>query len=190
MKRRQFITVLGGVTGFSSLVVGTEAFNSTEVERTVSIAIVEDYSAFLKLEQLGSGGRSEIDGNPDELTLELPGDDEGEYPTGNPTNPEGVGTNSVYRFGRDAAGDENGLFGVTNQGTQPVEVYSTQSSTEGVPSATIFDAESGERLTEHSPSNLLDVGEQLICGLEIDTRGVSIQNDDYELSLGINATTV
>lgn len=187
MKRRRFITALGGATGIGSLVVGSGAFNFANAERTVSIAVVDDRQAFLKLTQRGSGERSEVDGHPDTLEFSIPGDDDGDYPSGNPTDPEGLGTDSVYRFDQDAAGDETGLFGITNQGTDPVEVYSTQPTTSGVPSVTIFDVESGNLLTESSPSNPLGVGEQLLCGLEIDTHGVSVQSQAYDVSLLINA---
>lgn len=187
MKRRRFITALGGLAGVGSLAVGSGAFNFANVERTVSIAVADDRNAFLKLTQRGSGERSEVDGRPDTLEFNIPGDDEDDYPSGNPTEPGGVGTDSVYRFDQDAGGDEEGLFGITNQGTQPVEVYSTQSTTSGVPSVTIFDVESDELLTESSPSPPLGVGNQLLCGLEIDTHGVDVRSEEYEISLVINA---
>lgn len=179
MKRRRFITALGGFAGFGSLAVGSGAFNFANIERTVSVAIADDRNAFLKLTQHGSGERSEVDGNPDTLDFNIPGDDE--------TDPGGVGEDSLYRFGQDAEGDEKGLFGIANQGTQPVEVYSTQSTTSGVPSVRVFDAEADERLTEASPSSLLGTGEQLPCGIEIDTHGVDVQSDEYDVSLTINA---
>jgi hypothetical protein len=187
MKRRRFIAALGGMTGVSSVVVGSGAFNYTNVERTISVAVVEDYAAFLTLTQRGTGERSELDGNPTMLEFNIPGDDEGDYPSGSTTDPDGLGTDSVYRFDDDAAHDESGLFGITNQGTDPVEVYSTQAATSGVPSVTIFDVDSGELLTENDPSDPLGVGETLVCGLEVDTHGVNIQTDNYDVSLSINA---
>lgn len=190
MKRRRFLTALGGITGVSSLVVGSGAFNFSNVERSVSISVADDRNAFLKLTQRGSGGRSEVDGVPDTIEFNIPGEDEDEYPSRNPTDPQGLGTDSIYRFGQDVAGDEKGLFGITNQGTQPVEIYSTQSSTSGVPSVAIFEVESGELLTGSGPSDPLGVGEQLLCGLEIDTHGVSVEAQEYEVSLVINAVAV
>lgn len=80
-----------------------------------------------------------------------------------------------------------GLFGITNQGTQPVEIYGTQSTTTGVPSVSIFDVSTGDLLTEANPSSPLGVGEQLLCGLKVDTHDVSVQTDEYEVSLVINA---
>jgi hypothetical protein len=187
MKRRRFITALGGLTAASGLTVGSGAFNFANVERSVSISVVDDRNAFLKLTQRGSGERSEVDGHPDTIEFSIPGDDEGDYPGGNPTDPDGLGTDSVYRFNQDAAGDETGLFGITNQGAQPVEIHSRQETTQGVPEVTIFDVNSGNLLTEDSPSAPLGIGDQLVCGLEIDTHGVSVQTDAYEVSLQIIA---
>lgn len=192
MKRRQIITAFGGLAGASGIVVGSGAFNFANIERTVSISVADDRNAFLKLTQRGSGERSELDGNPDTLEFSIPGDDEDNYPSGNPTDPEGVGPNSVYKFGRDAADDEMGLFAITNLGTDPVDIYSTQPTTNGVPSVTIFNANTGDLLNEISPSSPLGVGENLACGLQIDTRGVTIREDEYEVPIIINAksTTV
>ena len=187
MKRRRFITALGGLAAASGLTIGSGAFNFANVERSVSISVVDDRDAFLKLTQRGSGERSDVDGHPDTLEFSIPGDDEGDYPSGDPTDPDGLGTDSVYRFDQDAGGDEQGLFGITNQGTDPVEVYSTQETTQGVPNVTIFDVESGNLLTEGDRSTPLDVGEQLVCGLEIDTHGVPVQTSTYDVSLLINA---
>ncbi|MFB6140277.1 MAG: hypothetical protein ABEJ26_07560 [Halosimplex sp.] len=187
MQRRRFLTVLGGLTGAGSLAVGSGAFNFANVERSVSVRVADDREAFLALTQRGSGERSEVDGYPDTLEFNIPGDDEDEYPGGNPTNPGGVGTDSVYRFAHDAAGDERGLFGITNQGTRPVEVYGTQPVTSGVPSVRIFDVDTGRFLTQSSPSDPLGVGDQLLCGLEIDSHGVSVRTDEYDVSLVIHA---
>lgn len=187
MKRRTLLASLGGVTVSGIFAVGTGAFTSVSAQRNVSVSVADDDEAFLKLTQRGSGERSETDGVPEKIELQLPGDDEGDYPAGNPTDPEGLGTDSVYRFAEDAAHDEAGLFGVQNQGTQPVEVYSTQSVTGGIPSVTIFDVETGDRLTESDPSSELDTGEKLLCGLEVDTHGVAANNNGYDVSLTINA---
>ncbi|WP_267640721.1 hypothetical protein [Haloarchaeobius amylolyticus] len=167
--------------------IGTEAFTNVSTNRNINIQTTDDYVAVFTLTQQGTGRRSLLDGNPSELQFDIPSPDEGNYPAGNPTDPEGLGIDSVYRFGEDAAHDEPGLFGVKNQGTQPVEVYSTQETTAGVPSVTMYDVETGNLLTESSPSGPLAVGEQLICGLEIDTHGVPVQEEEYDVTLTINA---
>ncbi len=184
MRRRRFVAALSGLAGTGSLIVGSGAFNVADVERSVAVDVVDDDDAFLRLTQRGTGRRSYEDGDPETVGFDIPGPDEGDY---GGTDPEGLGTDSVYRFGSDAAHDEPGLFAVENQGTQPVEVYSTQETTDGVPSVTMYDVETGNLLTESSPSELLEVGESLACGLEIDTHGVSVREDEYDVTLTINA---
>lgn len=189
MNRRKFIAALGAATAGISAAAGTGAFTSVSAERSVNVNIADDAYAFLRLNERGGGERSKIDGGT--LEFNIPGDDEDEYPSGNPTDPEGLGADSVYRFGGDAAHDEVGLFAVRNQGTQPVEVYSTQEVTQGVPSVTMYNVNTGDLLTESSPSPQLGVGSgPLVCGLEIDTHNVPIRDEVYDIDLIINAVAV
>lgn len=187
MKRRTLIAGLGSLTASGVFAVGSGAFTSVSAQRTVTVETAADFSALLNLTQRGTGERSEFDGTPSQLEFNLPGDDEGGYPTGNPTDPAGLGTDSVYRFGRDAKGDVAGLFSIENQGTQPVHVYSTQTQTGGVPEVTMYNVENGGLLTESSPSNSLSVGDGVLCGLEVDTHGVPVQESEYDVTLTINA---
>jgi len=170
--------------------MSTGAFTSVSATRMVSVQTTGDASALLTLKQRGSGERSEMDGTPSKLEFELPGDDEDEYPAGNPTNPEGLGTDSVYRFGKDAGSGVSGLFSVKNRGTQPVQIYSTQSNTSGVPEVTMYDVGTGNLLEETSPSSEVSPGNQLLCGLEVDTHGVPVRDTEYDVTLTINAVTV
>lgn len=188
MRRRRLVTALGSLVGAGSIAIGSGAFNFGNVQRSVSVSVADDRNAFLKLTQRGSGERSDVDGNPDTIEFAIPGDDDGDHPVGDPTDPAGLGEDSIYRFGEDAGHDETGLFGVTNQGTDPVRVYSTQPApTTGVPSVTMFDVQTGQLLTESTPSDPLTVGSQLVCGIEIDTHGVDVRGDAYDLSIVINA---
>ncbi|WP_157501862.1 hypothetical protein [Halobacterium sp. CBA1126] len=183
MRRRTLIAGLGSLTVSSAFTMGLGAFTSVSATRTVNVDVADDNGAFLRLSEIGEGRRSYKDG--DTVAFDIPAPDEEDY---GGTDPEGVGTDSVYRFSGDAAHDEPGLFSVTNQGTQPVEVYATQQTTEGVPSVAIYDVETGDRLTETSPSTPLAVGGgPLLCGLEIDTHGVPVKADEYEISLTITA---
>lgn len=190
MKRR---TVLSGIAGLSlsaSFTMGTGAFSTANTDRSVNVEVVDDDEAYLKLEQRGGGERSEVDGFRGTLEFSFPGDDESEYPATNPTDPKGLGPNSTYRFAQDAAGIESGLFSVKNQGTHPIKVYSTQAQTSDIPSVTIFNIETGNLLNESNPSGILSVGEQIVCGLEIDTHGVTPRNEPYEVSLSIHGNAV
>lgn len=182
MKRRKVLGLMGGLVGGTGLTLGSGAFTSVSADRSVTVSVADDHEAFLKLTERGEGRRSYTDGG--ELGFDFPGPEEDEY---GDTDPEGLGTDSVYRFGTDAAHNKPGLFGVTNQGTQPVEVYSTQERTESVPVVRIYDVDSGNLLTENSPSAPLGTGELLVCGLEIDTEGVPIRDDEYDISLTISA---
>jgi len=180
MKRRNLLGLIGTLAG--TTVVGSGAFTSVSADRSVSVSLADDDQALLKLTERGSGRRSYVDGST--VGFDIPSPDEDEY---GGTDPEGVGVDSVYRFGEDASHDEAGLFGVENQGTQPVKLYSTQPKGEDVPTITIYDVETGELLTESSPSSPLDVGETLLCGLKIDTHGTAIREEEYDLTITINA---
>ncbi|WP_256391318.1 hypothetical protein [Natronoarchaeum rubrum] len=183
MRRRSFVVGLGGVATSLGLAAGSGAFTSVEADRTVNVDVEEDYDAVLKLEEVGAGERSEIDGGT--VEFELPGDDDGDYAG---TTPTGLGTDSTYRFAGDAADSEGGgLFTVTNHGTQPVAVYGAQTVQNDVPSVSVFDVESGAVLTESAPSESIGVGESLACGLEVDTHGVDVRNDEYQVALTIGA---
>lgn len=186
MNRRKYLSVLG-IGSASALAIGTDAFTSVSANRTVSVEAADDNEALLALDQRGTGERSEFDGTPATLEFNLPGDEEGEYPDGNPTDPQGLGTDSVYRFGMDAGAQTQGLFRVQNQGTQPVQIYSTQSETGGVPEVTTYNVETGNTLTEGSPSPPLPTGNRFLCGLEVNTHGVPVQETEYDVTLTINA---
>jgi hypothetical protein len=183
MKRRKLIAGLGAGALGSGVAIGTGAFNTVSAERSVSVSVADDKDAFLKLEQRGEGRRSYEDGGVETVAFDIPSPDESEY---GGTDPEGVGADSVYRFGMDAAHNEAGLFSVENQGSHTVEVYGTQPEEPG-PEVAIFNVKNGEPLTQGTPSSPVAVGERILCGLEIDTRGVSVQEDEYEQTLTINA---
>ncbi|WP_276270687.1 hypothetical protein [Haloarcula litorea] len=181
MKRRTYLVGLGATLGLSG-VVGSGAFDTVSANRDVAVAVAEDDQAYLRLTQRGSGRRSYFDGNT--IGFDIPGPDDDEY---GGTDPEGLGRDSVYRFASDAASDEQGLFAIENQGTDPVEIFGSQDTTAGVPTVRIFNVSSGSLLTEMSRSDPLSVGNQIPCGLEIDTQGVDVRTEEYEVTLSINA---
>lgn len=185
MKRRKILIGVGGILA-SSFAVGSGAFSSVSATRDVSVAVANDHEAYLTLTQRGSGKRSTSDGQASKLSFDIPGSDDSKY---GGTDPGGVGTDSVYRFAEDAASDQSGLFAVENSGTDPVRVFGSQDSTSGVPTVNIFDVKTGSLLTKASPSAPLTVGDQLICGLEIDTEGIDSRDKEYSLDLTINANS-
>lgn len=186
MKRRKYLLGLGSTVGLGTI-IGSGAFSSVSANRDVTVAVEEDYQAYLRLTQRGSGGRSYADGPASTVGFNIPGGDDDEY---GGTDPDGVGRDSVYRFSEDAAGDESGLFGIENQGTATVRVYGSQADAADVPTVKIFNVESGDLLTQASQSEPLDSGESILCGLEIDTHGVDVREDVYDISLFINADEI
>lgn len=187
MKRRSFLVGLGCLTSAAGVITGSGAFSATTVDRSVSARVVADHSAYLKLTQRGSGRRSYTDHTPSQVAFEFPGADDDDY---GGTNPEGLGANSVYRFGRDAAGKTGGLFAIENQNSQSIRVYSSPRSGPSEPSVTIFDVETNNLLTAENKSSPLDSGEAIQCGLEIDTRGVTMQDEEFSVTVEIKAEVV
>jgi hypothetical protein len=170
MKRRRFLAAAGLLAGSGSLALGTGAFTSVSAERNVSIAVADDYRAFLRMEPIGdegldgeSTGRSFVNGR--KVAFEIPGDDDGENP-----NAEGIGLDSVYEF--------HDLLEIVNQGTQPIEVYSTYGGNALKDLALVRDS----GILRDDPSTL-DVGEHLDVGLYIDTHGSSVGEFEEKLTI-------
>jgi hypothetical protein len=185
MNRRTVLAGLGSLTA-GGLAVGSGAFTSVNAERSVSVATSRDSDAYLELVPIGRGFRSATDGP--ELEFNIPGLGETGDDGYNEQDPEGVGVDSVYRFGRDGQADEPGLFEIRNQGTQPVRVWTTQPQLEnGEPKVDIYNVENGEVLTEDDRSRLVEVGgEPILGGLRIDTHGVD-PGKRFEVVIRINA---
>lgn len=183
MNRRGFVVGVGAAVSGGSAVLGTGAFSTVEADRTVSLNVAEEYNAYLKLTERGTGGRSLKDGS---VTFSIPGTFEDDYTE---ANPSGVGPDSIYRFGSNAGGNERGLVAIENQGTQPVEVFSTHQASSGEPSVTLYNVDTGDLLTESNPSGVLSVGQRIVCGLEIDTHGVRITDGlkEFSVTMTINA---
>ena len=175
MKRRSLLAGLGTLAGAGGLTFGTGAFTSVSAERSVSVAVARDYRAFLRLEpnvDEGIGdvrsGRSSTDGRG--VEFDLPGIDDGENP-----DADGVAPDSVYEF--------HDLLKVSNQGTQPITVWSEYDDSDFQELALVTDA---GRLSESPPT--LDVGESIDVGLYIDTHGTD--TGEYDETLMIVAERV
>ncbi|MFB6073156.1 MAG: hypothetical protein ABEJ88_09330 [Halobacterium sp.] len=174
MQRRRFLVSLGGLAGATSLALGTTAFTSVSATRSVSVTVADDERAFLRLEPLrvdGSGGlptgRSKSYG--EQVWFSLPGTGPGET-----TEAEGLGVESVYEF--------HELLRIENQGTQPVEVYSTYG---GETLANLALVRDSGVLRDDPP--VLDVGEAVDVGLLVDTHGTPVREMEYNETLTIVA---
>lgn len=186
MKRRQFVLGLGAVTASGATLLGSGASTSVRADRTISVETAQDSDAFLELDALGAAERSSA-GDVVEFAFpslaERVGDDV------NPQNPQGLGRDSIYRFASDVNGSD-GLLGITNNGTQLVDVYAEQEQkqkTSGdAPVVDIFDIETGDLLTSGNPG-ALDVGREVSVGFRIDTTGVDTREHDIVLTIVADA---
>lgn len=178
MKRRQFVLGLGTVAASGAAIVGSGAFTSVEADRTISVETAQDSDAFLKLDTPGKAERSS---SGDLVEFEFPSLAEQVKDDVNPQNPQGLGSDSVYRFASDVEGS-NGLLRITNGGTQPVDVFAEQETTGDVPEVEIFDVATGDLLTSENTQSL-DVGEELRVGFQIDTTGVDTGEYDIVLTI-------
>lgn len=185
MKRRTFLLGLGTTATGAGTLFGSGAFSSAEAERTVSVETADDDDAYLALIK-GEGAtddRAYRDGG--QLNFTFPGlRERTDGPTDtNPENPEGLGEDSVYRFGSETDGDP--LFFSRNQGTQTIELYSRQDDTAGLPHVQIFNVNTGDLLTGDGTRAVLETGDSVPLGLQIDTTGADAQESAYSISLTI-----
>jgi hypothetical protein len=185
MNRRTFITAVGAAAAGGSALIGTGAFTSVSASRTVTVETADDNEAFLALEELGEGegiasGRSVKDG--DVLAFSFPGTGE------RLDDPDlGLGVDSVYEFTQDSAEaneslSEEGLARITNQGTQPVAVYS-QFSTDSALEIELFDVTSSDRTAFRDAPPELAVGEHVDVGFRIRTFDAEINEFDETLTI-------
>lgn len=170
MRRRRFLASVGGFTAAGSVALGTGAFTSVEAERSVTVATAEDEDAFLRMEPLDDEG---LNGEPtgrasdvgNEVAFNIPGTQWGEN-----DNAEGVGLDSVYEF--------HDLLRVSNQGTQPVEVYSEYGGSSLSELALVND----DGLLREDPP-VLGPGDGIDVGLYIDTHGSNVGEFEQTLTI-------
>jgi len=171
MRRRRFLAGVGTLVGAGSAALGTGAFTSVEAERSVSIAVAKDYRAFLRMDPIGdegidgeNTGRSMVNGR--QIAFEIPGDEDGENP-----DADGVGLDSVYEF--------HDLVRVSNQGTQPVQLYSSYNGNT-LADLALVDGDGGV-LRDDPPT--LGVGDGIDVGLYVDTHDSTTGEFDETLTI-------
>lgn len=178
MKRRRLLVGFSAAVASSASVVGSGAFTSVSAKRDAEVDLENDTDAYLGLFELGAGGRSEKESGL--LTFSFPSDSE--------PNHLGLGTDSVYIFEEDADTTDSGLFEVVNQGANAVKVYATQTNTSGVPSVGIFDINDPTTILDGNPNSItLSPGQRFGGGFQIDTHGVPLQENPYEVTLQLHA---
>lgn len=176
MKRRTLIGLMG--TGAASaFTVGSGAFNTSAVERSVTAEVVPDADAYLSISPQGSGGRSTDGYSPgaEPVRFRFPGPDDQDHPLDD--EPSGLGKDSVYQFTRDKDPDNpTGLAEVKNQGTKTVEIRDEEEETSGL-NIGLFDAEAepqanGLRPLLRDEPVSLSPGESFKLGIQINTYDV------------------
>ncbi len=110
MERRKFLIGAAGTAIGGSALVGSGAFTSVSADRTVTVEVADDNDAFLGLEAVRDDIISD-DGDDGQLTLDL-----GSETTNDGTDFEGEG------FNREAITEVDGVFRITNQGTEEVDL--------------------------------------------------------------------
>ena len=168
MERRKLLIGIGALGTGGAAAFGTEAFTSIEAERNVDVSVAGDSSAYLAFQALDSvnGNDYVTTESDDTISITLNGDG-------------GAGGSGVNQ---DAVTQIEDLFKVVNQGTQSTSVYfeddsdavtfrvtrSTDTSTNG---------SNGQSLEGADNSVELDVGEQVVVGLTIDTLNNDVNGD-------------
>ncbi|WP_080510505.1 hypothetical protein [Halorubrum coriense] len=115
MQRRKFVVGLGALASGSAAAVGTGAFTSVTADRSVTVSVTGDESAYLGMDAEGStnGAYANESGDDGDLSINFDdlsnGDDLTETSGGSGVNPSAVTT-------------AEDVFRITNQGTQEVEV--------------------------------------------------------------------
>lgn len=166
MKRRSYLEMVVGVVGAAGVVVGSGAFGGTQAaaSRSTQVSVVTDNQAFLSLE-----GRSEfIEEQSGVLQIQI-----GELEFGEGM---GVGAESEYHL---AGTDGNGLFTLRNESPTDVDIFAEQSEP-GKPKVELFNAHSGEAMTESTPQRVNSGGDPVPIGIKIDTTGIEDQEDPMQ----------
>jgi len=168
MKRRTILLALGGLAGSSGAAIGSGAFSSTAANRTVSISVAGDMEAYLGIDEVGDGGRSQIDG--DTLRLYLPSLGETSPRVGGDPN-LGLGTDSVYEFHQDTEEGPDGvegLFKITNQSPNRIRVYSKPHSSNRV-EFSLYHVNDGSRTKLRNEPLVLETGSSRNLGVRVKT---------------------
>ena len=130
MNRRQLIALMGALGGGGAIATGTGAFSSQTADRSVSVSVVGDRNAYLRLAESNDELSEFVDRDPSGS-----GDSEFDIALGGATGNGGSGINT-----RATTTFEN-LFEIQNQGTQEIEVnvdpLAFSTGTGGAPALTL-----------------------------------------------------
>jgi hypothetical protein len=178
--RRKFLAGLGALASGSAAAIGTGAFTSVEADRTVNVAVADDASAYLSLDDIDSSPNSEyVDTSSEEIVLNL-----------NSTNSGGSG------FNANAETRIDDLIQVANQGTQTINVWVTLSGGSTFDDDTLYfypgdttdtALNDGEGDSDDNDVLELGTGESADIGAFVDLGDVS--STDEEITATFHAST-
>jgi hypothetical protein len=181
MERRKFIIGAGALATGTSAAVGTGALSATEAERSLTVQVADDDTAYLSFDtDLGNSP----DNNYEYASI---AEDEMEIAFGsNDAGGQGVNPNSVNYF--------DDVFALTNQGTEPLSIWvelggGLDDHLDVYPIAGNYgrdDSLVGES-NAFSASWATGVGSTLRIGIMIDTTDVDSENEVLEGSITVHA---
>lgn len=178
MNRRRLLELLGLATASSGAVMGTGAFSSVTAERKVSVSVVEDRGAFLKLIPDDDSGLVRTNASDGTLEFDIPGLNN----ASKPNLGEGVGSDSSYAF--------LNLVEVTNQGTTDAQLYSRGSNLPPEIERVGLVGPNGAPLIGSENTVPLTLGETLSMGLFIETApGAEVGEGPISANIQIIADT-
>lgn len=168
MRRRKVLVGIGALTAGGTAVFGTEAFSSAQAERNVDVTIAGDQNAFVAIQPMSGDNAGTYVATESDSTVELNFDGDNSGPG------QGVNQDGITQF--------EDLFRVVNQGSQTTSVYFEDSSdavTFRVTRSTDTETTgtTGQSLEGAANSVELDVGEQVVVGLTVDTLNNDVSGD-------------
>lgn len=180
MERRKFVIGVGSLAAGGAAAMGTGAFSSVEAERGVSVEVADDNNAYLGLK----AERDDIisdDGADGQLTIDL----------GSQTTEKGG-----EGFNDEAVTTIEGVFRITNQGTQtvgagfvenesePVIFRNMTGKKEVVPGVTFEVQDAGEWDGVEKAGAELGPGDSTLVDVTVDTLNENPQEEDGSVVIG------
>lgn len=159
MRRRKLLRLVGASAVAVAAPISTGAFSSTSASRTVSVSVVEDRNAYLKMVPDDDTGLVRSNASDGTIEFDIPGLNN--IP-GTEDAPEGQGVapDSVYSF--------TDLVEITNLGTTEIQVYSQSDSLPSDIDRLGLVGPDGDALLDRSSAITLPVGHTMSVGLLLD----------------------
>lgn len=180
MKRRDILGLAATTLG-ASLTMGSGAFNTVRADREITVDIVNDVEAYLRIDPLGTTNKNdETLGRSDQpgmvTTIQFPGTYE---EINDLVEGDGAGPDSEYYF--------DNLVEVGNQGTNRIKVFSASSG--DITQVAIYDSSDEDRtlLTDEDSGVELGTGDIFEAGIYINTHGMDTGEYEGTLTFAANA---